>query len=130
MDDADEFNPEFQVLDSPALALPAATGPIADPLAYTVNEVLAIGVEDNAAMLFERAQTFDRAAHSHPLVGRVRLGDIVVAPRPAALLVEYLEQSSRAAGARLVTELVPEARLVGPDVDQVAGLRSAHGLQF
>ncbi len=83
-------------------------------------------MKGDATRLLERLQAFDGATQRHPVVGRVGLADVIVAPGPAALLVEQLDETCGGAGPRPIAELVAEARFVGVDADEVAEFRGVH----
>jgi hypothetical protein len=83
-------------------------------------------VEGDATRTLEGIQAFDGATQRHAIVGRVGLADVVVAPGPAAPLVEQLDEAGGGTRPRPIAELVAEARFVGVDADEVAEFRDVH----
>jgi hypothetical protein len=73
-----ELLDEVEVLDRTALARPTAAGPAGGPFVDRVDAELAVGVDDEIAVVRQRLERLDQGAQLHPVVGRVRLAAVAL----------------------------------------------------
>ena len=106
-----ELLPELQILDGPALALPAAGLPAPKPLGHPPRQVLGIGHEPHPGGTIQGPERIDRAPECHAIVRRIRVRCPVVVAAPRVSRPEFYE-SRRAARAGTTDELVAQTRLV------------------